>query len=146
LTGIGTVSDGEDTVVELLSTSGGDDTTGVSLEGELVGLNGDGDWSLVEGSLELGSGWGDIGETGNFTNTRGFDVRAGTVGTSVWVGGLELEWVGLDIFESVVHKTTVATLINFVAIDELLLGEGLEFAGGKEFSTLDGTGGGESPA
>ena len=68
------------------------------------------------------------------------------VGSSVRIFRFEHEWRFLDVFESVVHETTVATLVNFVAVDELLLGEGLEFAGGKEFSTLDGTGGGESPA
>jgi len=133
-------------VVELGSTSSGNDTTGVHLEDGLVGLDGDGDWSLADGSLELGGGGGDILETGNLTNTLGGLVLAGTVHTSVWVAGFELKWVALDVFEGVVHETTVATLVDLVAVDELLLGEGLEFAGGKEFSTLDGTGGGESPA
>ena len=37
-------------------------------------------------------------------------------------------------------------VITIVTVDELLLGEGLEFPGGNKFSTLDGTGGGKSPA
>jgi len=133
-------------VVELATASAGDDTTGVELEGGLVGLDGDGDWGLGDGGLELGGGWGNIGETFDGSNTSGFDVRAGSVLTGVWVGGLELKWVLLDIFEGVVHKTTVAALVNLIAIDELLLGEGLELAGLEEHSALDGTGGGERPA
>jgi len=51
---IGTISYNEDTVVERGSAlGGGDNTTGVRVEDGLVGLNGNGDWSLVEGSLEL---------------------------------------------------------------------------------------------
>lgn len=133
-------------MVELATASAGDDTTGVELESGLVGLDGDGDWGLGDGGLELGGGWGNVGERSDGTNTSGFDVRASSVLTGVWVGGLELKWVRLDIFEGVVHKTTVAALVNLVAIDELLLGEGLELAGLEEHSALDGTGGGERPA
>ena len=39
--------------------------------------------------------------------------------------------VGLDILESVVHESTgAASLVNLVAVNELLLGEELEGAGG----------------
>jgi hypothetical protein len=41
LTLLGSVADSEDTVVELLTASGGDDTTSIALEGELVSLDGD---------------------------------------------------------------------------------------------------------
>jgi len=41
----GSVSDSEDTVIKLGSTSSSDDTTGVTLESELIGFNGNGDWS-----------------------------------------------------------------------------------------------------
>jgi len=50
---VGTVADGEDSVVELISTALGDDTTSVRLEDSLVSLNGNGDWAQVESSLEL---------------------------------------------------------------------------------------------
>ena len=58
----GTISDGEDTVVEVGSTSGGDDTTGVGLEGELIGFNGNGDWLLGKSSFHLGGGLSYISE------------------------------------------------------------------------------------
>ena len=148
----GSVSDSEDTVVEGGSALGrGNDTRGVHLEDRLVGLNGDGNWSSSEGSLKVSTGGVlfDIGESNDFTNSLGGIILAlvpEMVSSSVWIVSLEHEWALLDVLESVVHKTTVATLVNFVAVDELLLGEGLKFAGGNEFSTLDGTGGGESPA
>jgi hypothetical protein len=43
--GIGSVTNSEDTVVKVLSASLGNDTGSVHLEGNLVGLNGDRDWS-----------------------------------------------------------------------------------------------------
>ena len=42
--------------------------------------------------------------------------------------------VGLDVLESVVHESAGAARVNLVAVNELLLGEGLESAGGD----LDG--------
>ena len=63
-------------MVESGSASAGDDTTRVSLEGELVGLDGDGDWSLGEGSSELGArGVGsDILEALDLTLSLGGDI------------------------------------------------------------------------
>ena len=59
LSGFGSVSDGGNGMVELGSASGGvEDSTGVSLEGRSVSLNGDGDDSLSNGGLELGNGVG----------------------------------------------------------------------------------------
>jgi len=51
---LSSVTDGKDSVIKGGSTlSRGEDTTGVSLENGLVGLDGNGDWSLGNGSLEL---------------------------------------------------------------------------------------------
>ena len=57
-----TISDGENTVIEVGSTSGGDDTAGVGLEGKLIGFNGNGDWLLGDSSLHLGDGLSNISE------------------------------------------------------------------------------------
>jgi hypothetical protein len=46
-------------VVELCATIGSDNTTSVTLEGGLVGLDGDRDWTKVDCSFEL------IGIVGN---------------------------------------------------------------------------------
>ena len=45
-----------------------------------------------------------------------------------------------------VHQTTIAAGVDLGALNELLLREGDEVAGGNEVSTLEGSGGGESPA
>jgi len=51
--GVNTVTDGKDTVIKGGTAGvGGDDSTGVLMEDRLVGLDGDGDWSVLEGSLE----------------------------------------------------------------------------------------------
>ena len=51
----GSVSNSEDTVVELGSAGSSRNDTGVvHLEDSLVGLDGNGDWLDVDGSLELG--------------------------------------------------------------------------------------------
>jgi len=142
----GTVANSEDTVVKSGSASGFDDTTGVHLEGRLIGFNGNGDWSLGNGSLELGSRWGDIFERFDLTNTLAGFVLAGTLLGLVSIFGFKHEWGFLDVLEGVVHETTIAALVNLVAVNELLLGEGLELSGLLEHSTFNGTGGGESPA
>lgn len=63
------VSDSEDTVVKLLSTSGGNNTTGISLEGPLVSFDSNGDWVLVKSSSELGGCGSNILVSFNGTNT-----------------------------------------------------------------------------
>ena len=147
----GSVSDGEDTVIEVLSTSGGDDTAGVRLEGHLIGFDGNGDWSFAgEGGLHLGGRSNlNIGESRDGTDTLGFVVFAGRNSSGsggVWVVGLELEWSGFDVLESVVHESTIASRVLLGAGDELLLREGFKGSSLDGISTFNGTGGGESPA
>jgi len=144
-----TETNSEDTVIELLTATGGDDTTSVGLEDGLIGFDGNGDWGVGDGSLELGGGTLlDILVTVDLTDTLGGVVLASTLSGSVWVLSLGFESVLLDVFEGVVHKTTVAThvTVGTGAVNELLLGVGLESTGLDEHSTFDGTGGGERPA
>jgi len=50
----GSETNDQDTVVELSSAvSAVEDTTGVALEGTLVGFNGNGDWALADSSSQL---------------------------------------------------------------------------------------------
>jgi hypothetical protein len=53
-----------------------------------------------------------------------------------------------SIFETIVHETTVATLValGLGAVNKLLLGEGDEVSGLDLPGTLHGAGGRESPA
>jgi len=135
-------------VVELGSASrAGDDTSSVTLEGNLIGLNGNRDWSLVESGLELSRAHRlDILESSNFTNTLRGIVFADSISGSVRIVSLELKRSSLNVLESVVHETTIASVVLLGAVNELLLGVGLEGSSGNILSTFNGTGGGESPA
>jgi len=141
-----TIADGEDTVVKVGSTSGSDDTTVVHLEGGLIGFDGNGDWALSNGSLELIGGGLNIVEGGDGTNSGALVSVASTTSGGIWVVSLRNERVGFNVLEGVVHKTTIASLINMVAVNELLLRKGSQSTGLDEVGTLNGTGGGERPA
>jgi len=147
LTFLGTISDNEDTVIEGSTAEMLHDTTEIKLEEDGTGINGDGDWSLSDGSLKSRWAlWGNVNE--------GFDLdgttlsSASAISTLVWVLGLGLDWGSFGIGESVVHKTTIATHVTLSggAVNELLLGEGSESSGLDLVSTLHGTGGRERPA
>ena len=145
---LGSVSNSEDTVVELGSASGGVEDTGlVLLEDGSVGLNGHGDWLLGDGGLELVDrlSWdGSVGLDINLTGVLGSLASSSSSGVGVVV--LEVLGVLLGVDESVGLPSTVASIGLGVAINELLLGEGEELAGGDEMSTLNSGGSGESPA
>jgi len=120
------------------------------LENGFVGLNGDGDWSPGNSSLELS--WAVSGDIivalGNtWLGLRCFGAASPEgFSSEVWVLSLGLEWCGLNVLESSLHESTVATAVLLGAVNELLLGERVELASGNEVSTLNGTSGGESPA
>jgi len=113
---VNTITDSEDTMIEgSTAGGGGNDTTSVLMEDWLVGLDGNRDWSGLEGSLEGISGsWGNIIVGLNLDNTLGFIVFAceDTGVGNVWVLGLGLEWVGFSISESEVHHTTIASVVQ----------------------------------
>jgi len=114
----------------------------VELESRLVGLDGNGYWLSVEGSLELTGLFANIVVVGDGDLTLGLVIFARTSPGVVFVVRFEHEWVRLKIGEGVVHETTVATMIvHFVAVNKLLLGEGEELTLSNEVSTLNTTGG-----
>ena len=122
----GTVSDGEDTVIEVGSASGGDDTGSVRLEGHLIGFDGNGDWSDGKGGLHLGGGVSNIGEGGDSSDTLGFVVVAAGDSTStggVWVFSLGGLSVGGNVFHTLGLPSTSASIAGGVARDELLFGK-----------------------
>jgi len=133
-------------VVEAGATEVLEDTTEVELPGK-GSIDSDGDWTVLEGSSE--SSWvvhGDIGEVRDIGNTTLGAARS--ISTSVWVVRLGLHLGGLGVGESIVHETTIATLVALGgrAVNELLLREGVELFVLEEVSTLHRSGGGESPA
>jgi len=134
-------------VIEAGSAGGGvQDTTGISLEDRSIGLNGDGDDSLGNSSLELGNrvGW-NAGVRSNVGSGL-LLVRARSTSGSVWVLSLSLDVVGLKIVEGMVLPSSLASVRSFVAVDNLLLGERSKLTGGLEVVVLDGGDGREGPA
>jgi len=79
-------------------------------------------------------------------DTLRFIECACSILSNVWVGRLELHFVGRSILESISLKTAVATTGLSVAINELGLSELDKFIGLDEMSTLHGGGGSEGPA
>ena len=152
---LNSVTDGEDTVVELVSASVGQDTSRVELEGGLVSLDGNGGGSGLEGLLEalLGSVDVDLALVLVSSTSAGSLVVARAILSSVWVVVLSHEIELLGVGQGLVHDTTLATLgvvassdSVVAAVNELLLREGGEDSGLLEVSSLERSSGGEGPA
>merc|ERR1719498_486791 len=110
-------------MVECGSAGGSlNDTRLVLLEDHLVGLDGDGDWTLLQSSLKLAlTLWGNISVALSRDDSLGFLSFATekSMGLGdVWVLSLGLEWVSLGVRESSVHHTTVAAQVQPGAINE----------------------------
>ena len=146
----GTVADSEHTVVEGGSARAGQHTGGIELEAGLVGLNGDRHGLLGDGGAEsIGVLLGDIVVSGDGSSGSARRRLARAVGSLVGVRLLSAQTTVVDdVLEGVVHEATVAALVAVAAgaVNELLLGERHQLAGGDLSDTLDGAGGGESPA
>ena len=134
-----------------------EDTAGVGLEDHLVSLDRDGKSSDGEGGLHLVNvvgGDGDVGGDLGVSDSDGGVLAAssgfGASGSGgVWVVSLESDSAGLHVVESAVLHATIATEVAVAeagAVDDLLLGEGLEVAVVLPVSSLEGSNGGESPA
>lgn len=143
-----TVSDKSDTVVKLLwiTEEWVHDTSHVHLEP--TGVNGSGEWT--SGSKSRGNDLlisGDHFPLGDSTVRLVFFGVAGAISSGVFVVRFKFESSLLEENESVLHETTVATLVGFfVAVDEFLLGEREELFVFEEVLTLDVGDGRESPA
>ena len=112
MTGLGTITDGGDGVIEGGTASGGvENTTSVHLEDGGIGLNGDGYWSEGNGSLKLWDGsWGDGGDGFDIDLTLGGGGLAGSISGGVWIVGSELLTNLLEIVHGVGLPTTIATV------------------------------------
>lgn len=117
----------EDSVVERGSAEEMHDSSVVELEEDSLGIDGDGNWSLGNSSLEGSWGLGGDVLEGCGGNSSTFGVT-GSSSSSVWVLRLSLHLSRLGIFEGIVHETTIAAHVSFGlgAVDKLLLGEGCE--------------------
>ena len=145
---LGSISDSGDGVIEVGSAgSGVEDTTGISLEDKLVGLDGHGDWGEGNGGLELGNrvGW-DVVVRSNVHLSGVLGIFAGSVNSVVGVVSLELLSGLLGVGEGGILPSSIASVGSGVAVNELLLGEGEESSALEEVSSLNGASSGEGPA
>jgi hypothetical protein len=146
---LGSVSDSSDSVVESGSRALRlrDNTTGVVHESVLLGIDGDGNWSLLDGGLQGRGGVGrNFVDVGDRDMTRIAAGVAGSVSGSVSVVGLEILSVGLNVVHGIFLPSTVATSARGVAVNNLLLGERDEVSSGDSVVSLNSASGREGPA
>jgi len=122
------------------------------LECALVGFDSNGDWTFAKSSFEVILVIrGDVNVAGWLAVLGARGVFAGSTSlggsTGVWVSGfLAKSSVVLGKCEAIVHESTVASAVLGIAVNELLFGEGVEFAGRNGASAFNGSSGGERPA
>lgn len=148
--GVNTVAHCKDSVVEIGTAVSCNDTTCVSLENFLVGLDSNRDGSLSDGGLEgvrvLRS---HINEALGGNLALAGVVAAALRGGPALVGvvSFSLESVGLGPGEGAVHHASHAAQVAVVgAVDQVLLGQGQELASCDKVSTLHRASGRERPA
>jgi len=153
------VTDSQDTVVQVGTAGASEDTALVELEGSLVSLNGDGDRADVQGAHHVSIAVGLDVDVAGRSNTGDLGAGRLVAGTSSLGGARCVRIVSFladttvlgDPVEGMIHQTTVAahigtTVLEVVAVNQVLLGEGDQGAVLVEVSTLKSTSGGERPA
>jgi len=139
------ITNSGDGVIEGSSTGRGvHDTTGITLEGSGVGLNGNGSWSLSNSSKKSRRRPSFDGvNSGNVSNWGSFLLAgSGVSGTrGVWVGGLGGLTVGLNVLHTVGLPTTIATSAFGIAGNKLLFREGNKVSGLDEVVSFNGASG-----
>ena len=133
-------------MVQLITAiSGFVDTSVIKLKAK-SGMNGNSNRLLIQSSLHLGR------VTGRHISVA-LDLKsriiflALTISSSVRISRFQGNTIVHNVFESLVHQTTVATLVSvFGAIDESLFGKLGQFSGGHGMKSFNSTNGGESPA
>jgi len=100
----------------------GEDSSSVELEVLLVGLDGNRDRAIVEGSDELVRVVAlDVGEGEDLNESLGLVVLALANGSTGDVGvvGLSHEGVELGVPEGVIHEASIASVVQPGAVDEV---------------------------
>jgi hypothetical protein len=143
---LGSITNGEDTMVEGSSTESLEDSSVVELPSKGSGINSNGDWSNVEG-FNQGS-WGvDRNILEGFDLELGISggVVASSVGSGVWVGSFSVHLGTLSVLEGEIHKTTLASVVSegSGAVNKLLLGKRNEVSSRDLVGSLHGSSGRE---
>mmetsp|Transcript_3334 Transcript_3334/g.6407 ORF Transcript_3334/g.6407 Transcript_3334/m.6407 type:complete len:349 (-) Transcript_3334:21-1067(-) len=144
------VSNNKNTMIKLGSASGRvHNSTGVELENRPVGFDSDrhrlpGN-GLHHGVFAIRS---DVRVSRDSDSGFAGAGLASATDSLVSVRRFFAETLGLSVFETVVHQTTVAShvAVGSSAINELLLGKGNKVSSGNGVGAFNGASGGESPA
>jgi len=141
------VADSQDTVIKSSTTTSGEDTRLVELERGLISFDGNRDRSVNQSSLEL------IRALGGDERVARVDlisllgvITALAILSSVGIVRFSFETVGGSVFHSLVHPTTLASVISGVTVEDLLFREREELTSLDEVETFEGTSGRERPA
>jgi len=143
----------QDTVVKLSGAAVGSvvDTAGVELERVVGSIDGNRDWA-DGGYSNLKSRFGtrlNILVSSEGRTAVGSVVLASTILSGVRVAGFSVNSVVVDdVLESIIHQTTVTSVVAFSlrAVNQVLLGETDKLTSVQSMSTFQGTGGRERPA
>jgi len=141
---IGTVTNGEDSVVKIgAARCGVEDTIFVVLKCRLVSLDGDREWLTSKGGLHLGNViFLDVGVGCDLGSSLALRiVLALAIQASVCVHRLKFGVVRLVVLEGLVLPATVASMVSGGAVHKLLLREGKKLSGSDLMSTLERTSG-----
>jgi len=142
------VTNSQDSVIEISTATSGEDTLAVELEDILISFDEDGNGEVDDGSLKLFSGLGSD-ELVARVNLMGLGSRelASTILGSVGIIVFDFETILSSILDSEVRPAALATITGISGtINDLLFREREEFTSVDEVETFDGTSGGESPA
>ena len=125
-----------------------EDTGFVGLEVVAAGLKSDGDGTTDESLLESGGGVSSNSGCGHNIDVGIIllGVLATALSSRVGVRSLIHDGALLEVFEAVILVSTVATVAEFDAINQLLFGEGIEISGLHSPAAFKSTGGRERPA
>jgi len=134
-------------VIKVVTAELLDNTTSVELEDELVGLDGNGDGLLDEGSLHgINVSNSDVGISSVGLVSLGRIESACSGDSLVRIVSFSFNTSLSSVFETITHQTTIAALISSNAINQVLFREGDEVLVVDEVETFEGTNGRESPA
>jgi hypothetical protein len=142
------VTDSQDSMIEVSTTTGSENTRLVELEGVLIGFDEDRDGEVNQSRLELVSALGgdELVVSVDLVSLGGIETALTVLG-SVGVVRFEFKTVLGGILNSEIRPASLATITSSRStINDLLFREREEFTAVDEVETFEDTSGGESPA
>lgn len=134
------ISYSKNSMIKACSTSTSwKNSTCVVLECNLIGFNGNSNWSLVQGCFKLNwRFWCNIRVWFYLYDSLCFVVFACKEASfsNIWIISFSHKWVRFNIFESVIHESSITSMVSPWAINEVLLWEWNKFSRSNEVSSF----------